>query len=327
MTTIIIKSGTHGATEITNQEFQMLREPREGKNGWYVTVDGAPVNMDRTIRVKINHEQDVVRSDAPLPSAPVIERTDDEIMDAMRQRFGVLDQMTYASLNGTVRGLIVTGPPGIGKSYGIEQILDEANVLLKMSDTGAKVDVEKGSASAIGLYQMLYRYSKPGSVLVLDDSDTILYDETSLNLLKAALDSGKTRRLSWRSESNALKDADIPNSFEFRGAIIFVTNLDFEKTRGKIGTHLDALISRCHYLDMGITGTHEKVLRCKQIVADGMLNRYQFTQEQQAEIVEFIIDNQASLREISLRTITKAADLYKMDAANWKTIASMTLIR
>jgi hypothetical protein len=328
MTQIIIKQGMFGSTEIKDQTFTMTKPPRTGKNGLYVTVHGSPVNVHRNIRIKISAESStiILDDDGNLPSMPVV-RTDDQIMDDMRERFKILDHMSHATLDGTVRGLIVTGPPGIGKSYGIEQICDEASVMITLQGSDSKVNVEKGSASAIGLYKLLYEYAAAGSVLVLDDSDTILYDETSLNLLKAAIDSGKTRRLSWRSESHALKDAGIPNTFKFKGSIIFVTNLDFEKSRGKIGAHLLALISRCHYLDMGISGTREKVLRCKQIVSDGMLSRYNFTDTQCDEIIDFIVDNQTKLREISLRMVSKIADLYKMDPNNWKTFANATCIR
>jgi hypothetical protein len=174
---------------------------------------------------------------------------------------------------------------------------------------------------------LLFQYANKGSVLVLDDSDTILYDEASLNLLKAATDSSSKRRLSWRSESNALKDAGIPNTFNFHGSIIFITNLDFEKTRGKVGAHLGAIMSRCHYLDMGITGTHEKFLRCKQIVADGMLRKYDFTPEAETEILDFIQVNQTNLRELSLRMVSKIADLRKMNAKSWKKYATATCLR
>ena len=81
-------------------------------------------------------------------------------------------------------------------------------------------------------------------MLVFDDCDSILLDDISLNLLKGALDSGKKRKISWLSEYRALKEAGIPDSFNFHGSVIFITNLKFDKMKSqKLKDHLDALQS------------------------------------------------------------------------------------
>ena len=49
--------------------------------------------------------------------------TDDQIIERMRERFNILDDMTQASIDGVVRGMVVTGPPGVGKSCGVEAVL------------------------------------------------------------------------------------------------------------------------------------------------------------------------------------------------------------
>jgi replication-associated recombination protein RarA len=41
---------------------------------------------------------------------------DDEIMERLKQRFDILEDMTRAVKKGDVRSMIVTGPPGVGKS-------------------------------------------------------------------------------------------------------------------------------------------------------------------------------------------------------------------
>jgi len=255
-------------------------------------------------------------------------------MQRMRQKFQVLDAMTMAAIEGNVRAIIVTGPPGVGKSFGVETTIESMDVMAKMglhegvTESKAKLGIEKvSSASALGLYQLLYEYRHPGSVLVLDDSDTVLYDEAGLNMLKAATDSGKKRKLTWRTESRVLVDADIPTMFEFEGAIMFITNLDFEKTRGKIGAHLQAIVSRRHYLDMGIHDMHEKFLRCKQIVRDGMLTEYEFTSYEEAMILDYIETNKHKLRELSLRMVKKIADLAKMAPDDWQMYAASTCLK
>ena len=254
--------------------------------------------------------------------------TDEMIIERMRERFNILDDMTQASIDGVVRGMVVTGPPGVGKSYGVEQVLEKNNLFDAIAGNKLRYEVIKGASSAIGLYKVLYNNADKNSVLVLDDCDTVLYDETSLNLLKAALDSSKKRTLNWNTDSALLRREGIPDSFEFKGSVIFITNLKFDKVRGKIKDHLDAIMSRCHYLDLTMDTMREKVLRCKQIVADGMLNEYGFTAAEQNELMAFLLDNKEKMREISLRMVTKLADLKKsMGGEKWKRVAEVTCMR
>ena len=124
-----------------------------------------------------------------------------------------------------------------------------------------------------------------------------------------------------------LHNEGIPDKFEFKGSIIFITNLKFEKTRGKIKDHLDAIMSRCHYLDLTLDTMHEKWLRCKQIVTDGMLNEYKFSETEQSDLLDYIHTNRNKLREMSLRMVLKIADLKKMNGEKWKRYVEMTCMR
>jgi hypothetical protein len=130
--------------------------------------------------------------------------------------------------------------------------------------------------------------------------------------------------LSWNTDSSLLRREGIPDSFEFKGSVIFITNLRFDKVRGKIKDHLDAIMSRCHYLDLTMDTMREKMLRVKQIVSDGMLNEYQFTKDEENEIVDFMVNNQTRLREVSLRMCTKIADLRKSQSDRWTRMAEVT---
>ena len=87
--------------------------------------------------------------------------------------------------------------------------------------------------SAIGLYQKLFKFSNPGNILVLDDCDSILFDDIALNILKAALDSSKKRYISWNTESRVLANEGVPDRFEFRGSVIMITNIKFDYVRSK----------------------------------------------------------------------------------------------
>jgi len=332
-TDVKIVNGTYRNIEIKDAVFPLVKEYKEGKNGNFVTVDGSAVTgfPDRSIRIKVVDKSDFElledgESVASTEAAKV--ETDEDIIERLRERFSILEDMTYAACDGVVRGMVVTGPPGVGKSFGVEAVLKDAGIMKKLSnDSLRRFGVEKGAATPIGLYQLLYDYSADGSVLVLDDCDSVLYDELSLNLLKAALDSGKKRTLSWRSESRALSNNGVPDQFEFKGSIIFITNVKFERTRGKLKDHLDAIMSRCHYLDLTLDTMRDKFLRCKQIVADGMLNEYKFSDEDKTDLMDYIYTNKNKLREMSLRMVLKIADLKKMNAKKWKSYAESTCMR
>ena len=256
--------------------------------------------------------------------------TDDEIKDRMRQRFDIADEMTRAVKKGDIRAMIMTGPPGVGKSFGVEKVLAKHDLFADVANDSKlkKYEVVKGAMSAIGLYKKLYEFSDKKSILVFDDCDSVLLDDLSLNILKAALDSGKKRMICWNTDSRLLRSEGVPNSFEFKGGAIFITNIKFENVKSKkLQDHLAALESRCHYLDLTIDTEREKILRIEQIVEDGMLKDYEFEQYTVDEILDFIKDNKKKLRELSLRMVLKLADLKKSMPGNWRAVAEVTCMR
>ena len=173
----------------------------------------------------------------------------------------------------------------------------------------------------------LFNYSDRDNVVVFDDCDSVFQDDLSLNILKAALDSKKTRKIFWNTDSRALRAEGIPDQFEFKGSAIFITNLKFEKVKGKLREHLAALESRCHYVDLTIDTDREKMLRIKQIVKDGMLNEYNFEEDTVEEITDFVTINKDRLRELSLRTVLKIADLAKAFPDRWESMAENTVMK
>ena len=182
--------------------------------------------------------------------------------------------------------------------------------------------------SPIGLYCKLYKLAAKDNVIVFDDCDSILLDDLSLNILKAALDSKKTRRICWNTDSHMLRREGVPDTFEFAGSVIFITNIKFDNVRSKkLRDHLEALESRCHYIDLTIDTLREKLLRIQQIVKDGMLNAYALPTDTQQEVVQYIWDNKRRLREISLRTVLKIADLAKAFPDTWKDMAGSTVLK
>jgi hypothetical protein len=163
---------------------------------------------------------------------------------------------------------------------------------------------------------------------VFDDCDSILLEDLSLNILKAALDSKRSRRICWNTEAYRLREEGVPSSFEFKGSAIFITNIKFDNVKSKkLRDHLEALESRSHYIDLTIDTIREKILRIRQIVTDGMLKEYELSPETENQIVEFVVEHQRRLREISLRTVLKVADLAKAFPDTWAETAVHTILK
>jgi len=342
-TFVRVKAGAYRATDVSGQVFQLVEQFKQTAKGSYVTVKngGKFPSFPEDIRVKVDSMTDyefvsegefdgvVAPVDSDVQAAIQNTQTDEERMADIAERFEMLTEMTKAAVNGEIRAMIVSGPPGVGKSYGVELEIEKATLFDTIAGKRLRAEVVKGSATPIGLYQTLYKYSDENCVVVFDDCDSILLDDVSLNLLKGALDSGKKRKISWLSESSALRREGIPDSFNFNGSVVFITNMKFDKMKSqKLKDHLDALQSRCHYLDLTLDTMRDKVLRIKQIAATGELfGEYDISEVGQDEIIGFMDTNKNKLREMSLRMAIKIAQLYKSFPNNWQAMAKTTCMK
>lgn len=331
--------------------FQLSKPLASGKRGHFITiVNDGTVGVDpvagKTCRVLIKSSADfeylsgasvtvphgvVAFTPAPATIAePISTETDTEAMDRIATRFAILDEMSAATINGDIRSLIISGPPGVGKSFGVITQMEKATMFDRLADRKVRFEVVKGAMSGIGLFATLYKYSDPKNVIVLDDCD-IWQDQDALNILKGALDSGKTRRISWNKDSRILRDEGIPNTFNFQGSVIFITNMNITDKKSKsIQPHLEALQSRSHYLDLTINSDRDKMIRVKQVHRDadgGLFADYYFENGEAEQILDFMWDNNTKLREVSIRCALKIADLVKISPKNWQNLAKNTVMR
>ena len=345
MSNIVIKSGEYRKQPVVNQAFEMVKGYKVGKKGNYVTVKNAghfDIDIDE-VRVKVNDISDIIFVDGNVEMAsqdtssptidftPINPETDQEAMDRIATRFQILNEMSSACIDGKIRAMIVSGPPGVGKSFGVQTQLEKASTFDRIAGKPIRFETCKGAMTALGLYSQLYKFSDARNVLVFDDCDSVFMDDLSLNILKAALDSGKKRKICWNSDSRLLRDENIPNSFEFKGSAIFITNLKFENVRSKkLQDHLEALESRCHFLDLTIDSERDKMLRIRQVHRDapnGLFEDYDFSADEDDQILQFMENNTKRLRELSIRMAIKIADLIKISPTNWKILTENTCMR
>ena len=343
MSVVLVKSGSYRGIPVINTQFKLVRGFQTGKKGSYITVRNDGVFPDfagiDTIKIKVEdqHDFEFVGGEAPAEVSQFVTQavapveTDDEAMNRIATRFAILDEMAKATTNGGIRAMIVSGPPGVGKSFGVEQQLEKASMFDRLAGKTLKYEVIKGAMTALGLYATLFKHSDKNHVLVFDDCDSILMDDLSLNILKAALDSGKRRRIYWNSDSSMLRREGIPDAFDFNGSVIFITNIKFDHLKSKkLQDHLEALQSRCHFLDLTIDTERDKLLRIKQVHRDtdgGLFRDYGFEFDEGDQVLQFMWDNKARLRELSMRMALKIADLVKVNSANWRALAESTVMR
>jgi hypothetical protein len=379
---VLIKRGDYAGGVITDETFELVRGLSMGQKGPFITVNGTGTAgfLDRNFRVGIQNPGDFELEDknadvfAPrmrpvfrdagmtafVGEGDLIEQleasshvssdtseSDQQIKDRIAERFSILTNLTTDIARGHIKGLVVSGASGVGKSHEVEAALNRDSLLDKLSFNADAVDQDtrrmtrdknfkprytiiKGYSTAPALYTTLYEYSDPKEVLVFDDCDSVLGDEVSLNILKAALDTSGKRTISWKSSSR--NGTDAPNSFEFKGSVIFITNINFEriveKGTARLAPHLEAIMSRCLYLDLTIDTVREKLCRIEHVARDLRMLEigYKLEPVEVNEVLDFTHTNAKRFRELSLRKVGQLASLRK-GQRDWRRVAEVTLLR
>ena len=310
---------------ITQYRKSYAHGPRSGKLE-ILDVSG------KRVGVWVNPEDIQYLSDVGDIAMIPIENTSEEISDEelssiILDRFESLSDMTKGIVDGNIRAMIVSGAPGVGKTFLLEQDLKKA----ERRGLIENFSFMSGNASPIGLYQTLWNHRNAGDVLVLDDLDSIYYDMTALNVLKAALDTGDTRTISWATDSRVLREEEIPTNFDFEGSVVFITNEDFDRRiakQDKLAPHLEALVSRSMYLDLAIHSNRAIMIRIKQVVfGTDMLDKKGFSSDEKNMIIDWMQENIINLRVLSLRTALQVASLVRMKPDDWRRVAHTTLLK
>jgi hypothetical protein len=337
----VTKGKTAQGNIVENTVFKLIQHIKKDVNNreTYITVDGKGHENIRqgNARIYLKSTDFEMMGGATKPNAPVTPdvfvpnenmdtRSDEEIAAELVETFEIVAEMTEATATGVVKGLVISGPAGIGKSHTVETTLTDT--FGAMADA-TEFDIIKGKLTPIMLYCALYHHRDPGSVLVFDDADGILYEEDSLNILKAVLDTKKTRRVCWGSSSLVLEKEGVPTSFDFHGGVIFLTNLKWDKTRSeRIANHLQAIMSRVHYIDVQIDTMRERIILIKNTALNtNMLDEYNFSKADIHEILDYMMDNIDNLQNVDLRTVVKCADMKLAMPQNWTKLANRSLCK
>jgi hypothetical protein len=249
-------------------------------------------------------------------------KTDDELREEINARFDAMHRLVKITAEGGNRAMIVSGAPGLGKTHGVDMELSKVE--------GIKVVRISGYTRPTGVFKTLYKHRHANCVVVLDDID-VFGDENVLNILKAACDMRETRTISWLT-NRPMEDEDgeeLPSSFDFHGAIIFLTNKDFDReiaAGGKLAPHLDAMISRTMYVNMKVRSTRDYMICLERAVENGALSSRGVSPELQDEIISFVQENVDKMHDLSVRALLKLANLAKADT-QWKATARVIMFK
>lgn len=275
----------------------------------------------------------VVSDVADYPAEIIAEESDEEILERISNSYKTLDIMTKSAVNNGIKSLIISGPPGVGKSHSIEKALCQSE-LVQVQDGQIPSDDDifrfskniSGAISPSQLYLSLYQVRNNG-VLLLDDCDNVFNDVDTLNILKAVLEKNDNKKVSWCKRNKEFVELGIPMSFEFKGTVIFLTNVDFDTTiakETKISQHLPPLMDRSWYLSLGMNTTRELIIRIRQVceAEDSFLRSdYGLDSSIIAEIMDFVEEHKNKWRTISFRLIVDIAEAMMIDGAGWKNLA------
>ncbi len=270
-------------------------------------------------------------------------RSDTEVVNEVLERFNVLRKLAKGIGERKVKSLILSGAAGIGKTYTLTKILELLQEQNKGTEKATRFKKSSGYVTTTELYRLLYEYRNEGDVLMLDDTDNVFYNDNSLNILKAVLDTIEHRIVSYRVAGGTVVDAseltdedetlEVPNEFEFKGSVVFVTNIDFHAfleigSAKRIAPHIAALLNRTLYLDMALHTPRAVALWIKYMMERAKMlesPEHGMSPEQSAAILEYITTNYDRIYKASLRTAVKLAELVRLDPDDWRVMANVVI--
>jgi hypothetical protein len=229
-----------------------------------------------------------------------------------QEMFNNIERLTKMVGRGIQPSLVITGGAGMGKTHLVKNTLEGMGLRESYDFVHFK-----GRATAAGLFITLYENSD--KIIVLDDCDSVFRDDDAVNILKGALDSYDTRKISYIT-TKALKDefgSEVPRHFEFSGRIIFISNISQSRLD-------EAIRSRSFVADVDLT-TEQMFARMEQLMAK-MESKIPMAAKQQALEYMKELDKEFDGLEINLRSFIKAARICAMGFENPKMMIAEQII-
>ena len=224
---------------------------------------------------------------------------------------------------GAFNSLMISGRAGTGKTFSVEKAL---------KDEGLVADddyiIVSGAVSTIMMFKKMFQYRN--KVLVFDDCDAVFRDENGRNILKAALDTKKVRRISYLKKSglvfdpkdfemdpegefNMIENGMVPAYFDFAGRVIFISNLAKDKADPD-----GAIRSRSILIDVNPDDV-TLMERIKTLLP--YLEPKDMPMKDKEEIFEFM----KKANDVSMRTFVKAAGFKVAGLPNWERMSKRYL--
>ena len=220
---------------------------------------------------------------------------------SVAERFSMISNFVEMVAEKKIPSFLLTGMSGVGKSH---------TVMKTLENLGIEYVLCKCKASPGSLYTVLH--DNRDSIIVFDDCDSVLRDDTSKNILKGAVDSYDTRTVEWNS-SWAEKN-ELESSFEFTGSIIFISNMDAYKID-------PAVRSRTVCVDFQMS--RDELIEYLYDIAEDVQPHVDFSIKQ--EVLNFIDEEKNTFREFNIRTFIKSLNV-RLGATNGNCWKKMTKI-
>lgn len=254
-----------------------------------------------------------------------------EIGKQIRSQFlWIINNMVSSLLEGYNQSVYFYGPPGIGKTFSIKNVLDEK---------GIKYVFVSGNTSmfAFGILLAVINYSNKQNekvIVFVDDCDMIFSNENNCNIMKNMLAEPFifTYEKALQSQMGTLNDlqknAILHHQSEDKmGFVVPTNNMTFVFTsNNKLPNDDDVKIAREKNQNKYIMLAHKNAIRSRCNVADfdlpnhtlwgwiadvvnntACLNKYEMSKSDKDEILSYIRLKWSRLKERSLRLVEKMA--------------------
>lgn len=260
-----------------------------------------------------------------------MKRSNNPIVNKVIDKFDSVYIMTKSFVenrNSAIKAILLSGDAGTGKTHWVKKAIEDLGL-----DENDVYYVKGASISAAALYVILYIFREAGKLVVLDDCDIIHKSPAEknaiLDMIKGATEVTKgDRMISWikATKNQAMRDNNVPMSFDFQGSVIWITNDTIEDISKKAKSHWNAISSRFNQIKVYLSPEEKLSYTLYLIEECDMLGKScqgkegGYSIKVQNDTIDYIKEYWEDLNEITPRVATKIADMRQNYPTNWKTL-------